>query len=116
MRHAGKEPFPQIYQDSQKEGQKYELAAKSQLKKVQKLWVREKYKNEEKDKKLKEDEEKRSKNLEEAKTVVIEEDKSLPVAVRVKINQMENYRDKRVKVTGWVHRLRKQGKNYFFNI
>ena len=109
MRHAGKEPFPNIYQDSQKDGEKYELAAKSQLKKVHKLWVREKYKKEETEKKLKDDEEKRLKNLEEAKSIIIEEDKSLPAAVKIKIQQAVDHRDKRIKISGWVHRLRKQG-------
>lgn len=109
MRHAGKEPFSTIYQDSKEEGSKYEPAAKSQLKKVQKLWARELQKNEDKEKKLHEDEEKRVKNLEEAKAIAIEEDKSLPAAKRIKIKQATDCRDQRVKLFGWVHRLRKQG-------
>jgi len=110
MRHAGKEPFPIIYQDSHKDNQKYEPASKSQLKKIQKIWVREQYKNEEKEKKLLEDEEKRSKNLEEAKAIIIEENKSLPEAKQIKIGQALSYRDQRIKLFGWVHRLRRQGK------
>lgn len=110
MRYAGKEPFPIIYQDSHENDKKYEPASKSQLKKIQKIWNREQYKNEEKEKKLLEDEEKRLKNLEEAKAIVIEEDKSLPEAKQIKINQALNYRDQRVKLFGWVHRLRRQGK------
>lgn len=109
MRHAGKEPFPEIYQDSKEEGKKYELAAKSQLKKVQKIWVREQYKNEDKQKKLQEDEEKRLKNLDEAKSIVIEEDKSLAEAVLIKIDRATNHKEQRVRVFGWVHRLRRQG-------
>ena len=109
MRHAGKEPFPEIYQDSKEEGKKYELAAKSQLKKIQKIWVREQYKSESKQKKLQEDEEKRSKNLEEARAIVIEEDKSLPAAQLIKINQAQKHKDQRVQIFGWVHRLRRQG-------
>lgn len=114
MRHAGKEPFPTIFQDSQDASKKYEPAAKSQLKKVQKIWVREQYKNEEKQKRLLEDEEKRVKNLEEAKGIVLEEDKSLPEAKRVKINQTADHRNQRVKLFGWVHRLRRQGKSLMF--
>lgn len=114
MRHAGKEPFPQIYQDSQEEGQKFEPASKSQLKKVQKIWMREQYKNADKQKKLQEDEEKRLKNLEEAKAIVIEEDPSLPTAKRIKINQAADHRDERIKIYGWVHRLRRQGKALMF--
>lgn len=109
MRHAGKEPFPVIYQDSREVGKKYEPASKTQLKKIQKIWVREQYKNEEKEKKLLEDEEKRLKNLEEAKAIVVEEDKSLPEAKQIKIKEALNHRDERVKLFGWVHRLRRQG-------
>ncbi|KAG8041871.1 hypothetical protein G9C98_007175 [Cotesia typhae] len=114
MRHAGKEPFPTIYQDSKDESQKYEPAAKSQLKKIQKIWVREQYKNEDKQKKLTEDDEKRTKNLDEAKSIVIAEDKSLPAAVGIKIKDAVEHRDKRIKLFGWVHRLRRQGKSLMF--
>ncbi|XP_058802361.1 asparagine--tRNA ligase, cytoplasmic [Phymastichus coffea] len=114
MRHAEKEPFPEIYQDSKEEGKKYELAAKSQLKKVQKIWIREQYKNEDKQKKLQEDEEKRLKNLEEAKSIVIEQDKSLPTATLSKINRATHHIDQRIQVFGWVHRLRRQGKALMF--
>lgn len=113
MRHAGKEPFPTIYQDSKDDSVKYEPAAKSQLKKVQKIWAREQQKNEDKSKKLQEDEEKRLKNLEEAKAITIEEDKTLPAPTRVKINKCSEFRDKRIRIFGWVHRLRRQGKVHF---
>jgi len=114
MRHANKEPFPIIYQDSHENEKKYELASKSQLKKIQKIWIREQYKNEEKEKKLLEDGEKRLKNLEEAKTIVIEEDKALPEAKQIKIKQALDHRDQRIKLYGWVHRLRRQGMQYDF--
>ncbi|KAK0098264.1 hypothetical protein PV326_010029 [Microctonus aethiopoides] len=114
MRHAGKEPFPTIYQDSKDETKKYEPAAKSQLKKVQKIWNREQYKNEGKQQKILEDDEKRTKNLEDAKAIVIEEDKSLPKAKRIKIKEGEQYREQRVNILGWVHRLRRQGKALLF--
>lgn len=109
MHHAGKEPFPPIYQDCTKGNEKYELVSKSQLKKVQKIWVREQYKTEEKQKKLLEDEEKRLKNLEEAKAIIIQEDSTLPSAIRIKIKDSISHRDQRVKLYGWVHRLRRQG-------
>ncbi|KAG7196961.1 hypothetical protein KM043_000227 [Ampulex compressa] len=114
MRHAGKEPFPPIYQSSQEEGKEYELVSKSQLKKVQKIWAREQYKNADKQKRLLEDEEKRLKNLEEAKSIVIREDATLPAAKRIKIGEGLGYRDQRVKLFGWVHRLRRQGKALMF--
>lgn len=87
MRKAGSEPFPIIYVDGKEEGVRYDVAAKSQLKKIQKIWVRENYKLAEKSKKEDEDTEKRAKNLEEAKKYVITEDKSLPEAKRIKIFQ-----------------------------
>ncbi|XP_026671196.1 asparagine--tRNA ligase, cytoplasmic-like [Ceratina calcarata] len=109
MHHAGKEPFPPIYVDSQEAGQKYKLASKTQLKKIQKIWAREQHKNEDKQAKLQLDEEKRIKNLEEAKAIVLQEDTTLPSAVRIKIRDGEKYRSQRVKLFGWVHRLRRQG-------
>lgn len=109
MRVAKKEPFPIIYVDGKEEGKKYEPAAKSQLKKIQKIWVRESYKSSEKAKKEEEDAEKRAKNLEDAKQIKISEDKSLPVAKKIRIHKANDFRDKRVKINGWVHRLRRQG-------
>lgn len=85
MRKAGSEPFPIIYVDG-KEGKQYEEASKSQLKKIQKIWIREKYKQEDKTKKEAGDADKRFKNLEEAKKIVIEEDKSLAEAKKIKIS------------------------------
>lgn len=86
MRHAGKEPFPPIYVDGKEDNMKYQPVAKAQLKKIQKIWIRECYKEADNVKKEKEDLEKRKKNLEEARQVVIEEDKSLPEAKKIKIN------------------------------
>lgn len=84
-----------------------------------------------------EDNERREKNLEEAKKIIIENDSSLPspetvglfsqletlmpslvwkvfiytkcFCLQVKIRQLETKRGQRVKVFGWVHRLRRQG-------
>ncbi|XP_018574654.1 asparagine--tRNA ligase, cytoplasmic [Anoplophora glabripennis] len=114
MRKAGSEPFPVIYVDGKEEGVKYDVAAKSQIKKIQKIWIRENYKSVEKLKKEEEDAEKRAKNLEEAKKYIITEDKSLPEAQRIRIYQGEKYRDQRVKIYGWAHRIRRQGKNLMF--
>lgn len=87
MRHAGKEPFPTIYVDAREDGKLYEPAAKSQLKKIQKIWVRENYKAADKAKAEEESQEKRHQNLEEAKKITIKEDPSLPKAKLVKIFQ-----------------------------
>lgn len=114
MRHAGKEPFPTIYVDSKEKGKDYDVAAKSQLKKIQKIWVREVHKAAEKTKAEEENLEKRQQNLEDAKKIVIQEDPSLPKAVTVKIVNAGDQRGKRICVKGWVHRLRRQGKALAF--
>ncbi|XP_031465075.1 asparagine--tRNA ligase, cytoplasmic [Phasianus colchicus] len=111
---AGKEPFPTIYVDSQKENERWAIISKSQMKNVKKLWHREQMKNEAKEKKEAEDLLRREKNLEEAKKVVIKNDPSLPEPKCVKIAALEAYRGQRVKIFGWIHRLRRQGKNLMF--
>lgn len=87
MRKAGKEPFPTIYVDAKEEGKVYDVVAKSQLKKIHKIWVRENYKAADKAKAEDESNEKRSQNLEEAKKIVIEQDPSLPKAKLIKISE-----------------------------
>ncbi|CAH1958253.1 unnamed protein product [Acanthoscelides obtectus] len=114
MRKAGSEPFPVIYVDSKEEGKKYEVVAKAQLKKQQKIWVRECYKLADGQKREDEDTEKRLKNLEEAKLIVIEEDKSLSEAKKIKIHDGHKFRNQRVKIYGWAHRIRRQGKHLMF--
>merc|ERR1712002_204613 len=43
-----------------------------------------------------------------------EEDKTLPAPTKIKIRDGEGHRDQRVKIQGWVHRIRQQGKNLMF--
>jgi len=120
MRRHGKEPFPVIYQDPKpdseaaKSGQLYEVVAKSQLKKMTKLFQQEMRKAAEKAKRDAEAAEAQAKRAEEAKKVTVTQDPSLPDATTIKISQGEEFRDRRVKVFGWVHRLRRQGKAMFF--
>lgn len=86
MRHAGTDPLPTLYYvDAKDEGKVYEQAAKSQLKKIHKLWVRENHKVADKAKAQEESDDKRQQNLEEAKKIVLKEDSSLPKAKIVKI-------------------------------
>ncbi|XP_046571240.1 asparagine--tRNA ligase, cytoplasmic-like isoform X2 [Haliotis rubra] len=110
---AGKEPFPTIYVDG-KEGQKYEVVSKSQVKKIQKIWQREQHKQTDKAERDAADAQRRDMNLEEAKKIVLEMDKSLPEPKQIKIQDSVASRNIRVKVFGWVHRLRRQGKNLMF--
>lgn len=117
MQFAGKEPFPLIYVDSKDEKDengKYAIAAKSQLKKVQKLWVRDAHKNVDRMRKDEEEQQKREQNLDEAKKILIKEDESWPVAKLIKIFDGSQYRGVRVKINGWIHRLRRQGKGLIF--
>ncbi|KAF9049332.1 class II aaRS and biotin synthetase [Hymenopellis radicata] len=55
-----------------------------------------------------EEKEKREKLLEESKSIVLTEDPSLPVAKKSKIGHLQSLRSKRIRVSGWVHRLRSQ--------
>uniref|UniRef100_A0A665W6E8 Aminoacyl-transfer RNA synthetases class-II family profile domain-containing protein n=1 Tax=Echeneis naucrates TaxID=173247 RepID=A0A665W6E8_ECHNA len=111
---AGKEPFPTIYVESQKEGERWAVISKTQMKNAKKAFNREQIKSDAKGKKEAEDTERREKNLEEAKRIIIEKDLSLPEPEMVKIGHLESKRGQRVKVFGWVHRLRRQGKNLMF--
>lgn len=116
MRHAGKEPFPTIYVDAKDEKSEspFEPAARAQLKKIQKIWVRENNKNADRSKREEEDAKKREQNLDEARKIVLTEDPSWPEAKAIKIHQGVANRNIRVKVYGWVHRLRRQGKSLMF--
>eukprot|EP00842_Homolaphlyctis_polyrhiza_P001118 jgi/Hompol1/2006/HPOL_005310-RA len=54
--------------------------------------------------------------IEEAKKIVLVEDASLPAALQasIKIRDTTAHRGRRVKISGWVHRLRVQGKDIMF--
>jgi len=118
MKIAGKEPFPSIFVDAKTEGERWEPAPKTQINKNKKLWARDAAKALDKAKKEQtkdaEDAAKRQKNLEDAKDLVLVEDPSLPHALRCKIGDLKAQRGKRVRVYGWVHRLRTQGKKMMF--
>ncbi len=79
-------------------GKLYEPVAKSQLKKMTKLWQQDVRKAEEKAKRDAEAEEATRKKAEEAKQITITEDAGLPSAQRTKISGGEQFRGKRVKV------------------
>lgn len=116
MKHAGKEPFPQIYVDSKDEKAEslFEPAAKSQLKKIQKIWQSKVQKAAKDSKREEEDAIKREQNMEDAKKIVIAEDPTWTAAKRIRINAGVENRGIRVKIDGWVHRLRRQGKGLMF--
>ncbi|CAG0891707.1 unnamed protein product [Darwinula stevensoni] len=114
MHHAGKEPFPPFMTDGKDDKMLWEVVSQSQIKKVRKIWQREVTKEKEQAQREAEDLERREKNLEEAKQIKVTEDPSLPKALKVKIRDTGSHRDKRIKVSGWVHRLRRQGKGLIF--
>ncbi len=105
MRRHGKEPFPVLYQDAKpdseaaKEGKLYDVVAKSQIKKMTKLWQQEVRKAQERVKKEEEAAKAQAERAEEAKKVKIEEDKSLPAAKRSRIMDLEPLRGQRVVVS-----------------
>lgn len=114
MKHYGREPFPTIYVDSkdEKAAEPYEIAAKSQLKKLTKLFAADMRKNADKSQREQDDAKKRELNLEEAKKIVLTN--SGDPAKAIKIRQSVESRDIRVSLKGWVHRLRRQGKGLMF--
>jgi asparaginyl-tRNA synthetase len=89
---------------------KYELISKTQLKKLKNFIDAEVRKDASKNAKEAEDAARREKNMEEAKKVIIKEDPSLPKSKTVKISEISGATTDRIKVFGWCHRLRRQGK------
>uniref|UniRef100_A0AAY5EMU9 Asparagine--tRNA ligase N-terminal domain-containing protein n=1 Tax=Electrophorus electricus TaxID=8005 RepID=A0AAY5EMU9_ELEEL len=78
---AGKEPWPTIYVDAQKDGERWAVISKTQMKNTKKLFHREQQKTDAKDMKevsAKENPCREEKNLEDAKKIVIENNPSLP--------------------------------------
>ena len=96
--------------------QKYEPIAKAQFKKILKLYEQKRRKEASAASKETQDAELRAKNLEDAKQITISEDTSLPAATRIKIKDAPQHKDKRVKLYGWVHRLRRQGEPVQFSV
>ncbi|XP_065313346.1 asparagine--tRNA ligase, cytoplasmic-like [Gordionus sp. m RMFG-2023] len=112
---VGEEPFPSIYVDAKENNSSsYELVSISQLKKMKKIWQNEVKKLAKKKEKESEDVEKREKNLEEAKKIVIYQNPSLLKPSIIKIKEAIKYCNARVKIYGWIHRLRRQGKSLMF--
>ncbi|XP_065566119.1 asparagine--tRNA ligase, cytoplasmic-like isoform X2 [Artemia franciscana] len=114
LRYVESEGDASIFVDAKTEGEKYAPVAKSALKKAQSLYKQQQTKLKAAAKKTAEDAEKRAKNLEEAKKITIAEDKHLPSAKLIKIRDSTEHRERRVKIHGWVHRLRWQGKKMMF--
>ncbi|KAJ8076663.1 asparagine--tRNA ligase [Marasmius tenuissimus] len=101
IRKDASSPFDEPTQSALKKAKKGADGLEKKKKKQEELAEREaKEKGAEK--------EKREKLLEDSKKIVLTEDSSLPEAKKSKINRLESLRTQRVRVMGWVHRLRQQ--------
>ncbi|KAH8553279.1 hypothetical protein BGW37DRAFT_485130 [Umbelopsis sp. PMI_123] len=104
-----------------KDEEGYKEISASALKKAKKTLVEHQRKaKKQEEQRLKQEQESKSKAeneakaLEAAKAIKLTEDPSLPKAQMIKIRDAVASRGKRVKVSGWVHRLRVQGKDMMF--
>ncbi|KZT72393.1 asparaginyl-tRNA synthetase [Daedalea quercina L-15889] len=99
-------PYEEPTQSALKKAKKGADGLEKKRKKAEELAEREaKEKSEER--------ERRQKLLEDSKKIVLEEDPALPIAVKSKLVNLTPLRSKRVRVLGWVHRLRDQNKIIF---
>ena len=109
------EHFSKILVDAKDQATgKFELISKSQLKKIRNLAEQDVKKSAQKAIKEAEDAQRREKNLEDARKIVLQQDPALPAARQVKIKDLDQTTTDRIKVFGWVHRLRRQGKTLMF--
>ncbi|KFD58743.1 hypothetical protein M513_00436 [Trichuris suis] len=112
-----KEPFPEFLVEAGADSTvQWVKVSQSQFKKCHRLWQQEVRKLERDAGKEAEDTVRRFQNMSAAKQIVIEEDVNLPKAIIVKIRDVREKIGKRVRVYGWVHRLRRQGKRLMFLI
>lgn len=88
------------------------MIAKSQQKKIHKIYLAQERKNADKNQREAEDSKKREQNIEEAKKIVLVNSEEPTKAIKIR-ESVEN-RDVRVSINGWVHRLRRQGKGLMF--
>jgi asparaginyl-tRNA synthetase len=99
----------------------YQLAPKAALKKAVNTFKADQKKAEKAAERSQKDKEEAEKNkasmeakLESAKALKLVQDPSLPKAKFIKLRDSTSNRDVRVKVSGWVHRTRTQGKDMMF--
>ncbi|ETW74813.1 hypothetical protein HETIRDRAFT_157725 [Heterobasidion irregulare TC 32-1] len=101
VRKDANTPYDEPTQSALKKAKKGADGLEKKKKKAEELAEREaKAKGEER--------ERREQNIEESKKIKLVEDESLPKAVKAKIVALAPLRSKRVRVLGWVHRLRSQ--------
>ncbi|KRX97784.1 Asparagine--tRNA ligase, cytoplasmic [Trichinella pseudospiralis] len=108
------EPFPEFMVDGKTDDEKWVKISQSQFKKCHRIWLQEQKKSKNQQLKEIEDMKRREENLEAAKNIIIKEDASLPKAKIIKIAAARENMGCRVKLFGWVHRLRRQGKQMIF--
>jgi asparaginyl-tRNA synthetase len=109
------QPTEQKPQDGEQiEVQTEEKESKQAQKKREKLEKARLKKEANEQKKREQEREALEKRLKEAEGITFTEDQSLPKAQRIKIRNATANIDKRVKIYGWVHRCRWQGKKMLF--
>eukprot|EP00003_Mantamonas_plastica_P007173 TRINITY_DN1599_c0_g1_i1.p1 TRINITY_DN1599_c0_g1~~TRINITY_DN1599_c0_g1_i1.p1 ORF type:complete len:554 (+),score=207.34 TRINITY_DN1599_c0_g1_i1:1090-2751(+) len=99
-------PKPKSKKQLKKEAKARAIAEKKAAKKAAR--------DKEQQEKREEEEAARAEALEAAKNLVLVEDESLEPAIKIKMRDCANYVGQRVKIGGWVHRLRSQGKKLMF--
>ncbi|KJE91596.1 nars-prov protein [Capsaspora owczarzaki ATCC 30864] len=115
LRAGGPDANVVIFLDGQAaDGPRWDKLSDSQLKKQKKNFATELKKADARAKKDAEDAEKREKALEEASKIKITQNKDLPAAKTIKLRDTVAHRGTRVKVQGWLHNLRRQGKDMMF--
>ncbi|KAJ2021558.1 asparagine--tRNA ligase, partial [Coemansia sp. S85] len=107
IKKAGEAEYAEITASALKKARKSQEIAAKKAKKQAEQSSKDKEQNE-----AREAEEQR--RLDESKKVVLAEDSSLPAAQLIRIQDAVERRDTRVKVFGWVHRQRVQGKDMMF--
>ncbi|SCU90990.1 LAME_0E10748g1_1 [Lachancea meyersii CBS 8951] len=115
-REASEEPKLLVFKQDAEKGDGFVEISASALKKARKGCeglVKKQAKQLEQEKRKQEQEEKEAAKKLESLNITIQQDCSLPEAQKCKIAKSYDAVDQRVKVSGWVHRLR-SGKNHVF--
>ncbi|KAJ2357082.1 asparagine--tRNA ligase, partial [Coemansia sp. RSA 2611] len=107
VKKAGSDEYAEITASALKKAKNAHAVAVKKAKKQAEQLAKEQAQNEAK-------QAEQQRKLEESKQVRLEQDASLPEAKLIRIKDAEANRGRRVKVFGWVHRVRVQGRDMMF--